>query len=538
MNFLSSGRFWTGAVVSLIGLFVLYMFWRWEIERVEVPPGSFLVKIHKWGKPLPEDHILAPDDSYQGVIRDILPPGRYFLNPVFWTYEVHKMIEVPTGQCLVLTRRYGRPIAPERLDESDFLAQEGERGIVEQVLTPGLHSVNPYAYDYARDNRGHPSFEKAVVIGPDQVGVRTRKVGKDPAPLLKEKGSNPYVITEEGYRGVQAKFVPPGVHYVNPFVESISPVGIRSHKVEFKDIQFPTKDGFILRPVVGVEYAVIKERAPEVLVRITDTGILYQKDETPEDLAKNEILQKVILPVIRGNARLEGSNFNAADFISAGDEKTGADNARERLRKALDNAVRARCKVEGIEIRAVTLAHLDPPRDLADLIEMRRNALAEQKRNKEQIEQYKSEQELKAAQALKQQAKEKVEADTRKVEAKTDAERRLAGEKLKLEAELENAKTRMEAGQQEAKGILAKGKPEAEVIEAQNRAEVAKLRKAVQGFGGAQSYAQYMILGKIAPALTEIFASDDSEFARLFSSLLTAPSAPGNSGPKPIPLPR
>ena len=44
---------------------------------------------------------------------------------------------------------------------------------------------------------------------------------------------------------------------------------------------------------------------------------MHQQDETTEEQLDNEILQKVILPHIRGYARIEGSNFDARDFILA-----------------------------------------------------------------------------------------------------------------------------------------------------------------------------------------------------------------------------
>ena len=82
------------------------------------------------------------------------------------------MIDVPAGKVLVLTRMYGKPIPPERLAAGDFLAREGERGIVAEVLRPGKYRINPYAYTW--------KLEDAVEVGAGEVGVLTLKVGKDP----------------------------------------------------------------------------------------------------------------------------------------------------------------------------------------------------------------------------------------------------------------------------------------------------------------------------------------------------------------------
>jgi hypothetical protein len=63
------------------------------------------------------------------------------------------------------------------------------------------------------------------------------------------------------------------------------------------------------------------------------------------------------------------------------------------------------------------------------------------------------------------------------------------------------------------------------VINLQNEAEVAGLKKAVQGFKSASHFAQYHILTRLSPALREIIASDESEFGKIFSNYMTPPPA-------------
>lgn len=505
--------------LGLAGIAVLmYVGWVWVVERVEVPPGKVLVRIHKWGKNLPEGELVAPDSSYKGVLLTVDLPGRYFLNPLFWDYELHDLVRVPTDHCLVLTRRYGADIPADRIAAGDFLAQDGEKGIVRDVLLPGDHRLNRYAYSW--------EMVPAVQIKADEVGVRTLKVGRDPAEL-KDKmdlGKGLYVV-RAGYRGVQQEHVRPGTYYINAHVEAIAPVEVRSHKVDFADITFPSRDGFILKPHVQVEYQVIPERAPEVLVRISDRGKLDQKDTNEQEMAENEILQKIILPHIRGYARIEGSNFDAKDFIVTGqaalDKKQP--NNREKLQKALEDKIKPRCAELGISVRSVTLASMDPPRELASLISAREQALVKQEENKALVKQFQSEQELKAKEALPQREKERTEAETRLKQEMTKASQRKEVEGQKLKQDLENAKLRLEAARKEAEATLARGKSEAAVINAENEAAVAGLRKAVQGFNGVQNFAQYHILSKLAPNLTEIFAAEDSDLAKVLTTYLSPP---------------
>jgi regulator of protease activity HflC (stomatin/prohibitin superfamily) len=537
VKFYRQRRFWLLLCISLVGLGILQQIWRWEVERIEVPSGKFLMRISRWGKDLGPDEIIAPDESYKGVMLPVWGEGRHFLNPIFWSHEIHEMVEVKAGECLVLTRKFGKPLSAERMAQGEILGTEdranpieGERGILRDVLTQGFYRLNPYAYSWER--------VPAAQVRVDQIGVRTLRVGKDPRALPHEQPRDQYLVPD-GYRGVQQQTCPAGTYYLNPYVESITPVEVRSHRVRLSDIEFPSRDGFILKPQVVVEYAAQPDAAPLLTVRLTDEGVLHQRDETTEEQLDNEILQKVILPHIRGYARIEGSNFDARDFILAAAVAAPAPgapvekslNAREALQKALLEKVKPQCAALGVEVRAVTLADMRPPAELSEQIAQRELARVEQAKNGARLRQYRAAQELKAKEALKDQAKAKVEAETRLIQAKTKATQMKEVALSQATQELENAQFALDAAAKQAEATITKGKAEAAVIGLQNEAKVAGLRKAVQGFVDVQSFAQYNLMNRLGPALTEIFASDDSEFGRLFSNYLTKPAGSTNKPP-------
>jgi hypothetical protein len=517
----------------------LWQFWVWEIERVEVPPDHFLVKINLWGKDLPEGEILAPDSSFKGVQRELLPEGRHFLNPLFYSYEKHKVTEVPPGKCLVLTRKAGKEISPDRLNRGEFLARGNfgeedkvddngqriaERGILEEVLTPGKYRINPYEYKVEQ--------REAIEIRATQVGVKTLKWGKDPRTLPKEKRTSAYVVPDK-YRGVQEKYVSAGTYYINPYVEDIVPVDIRSHPTEFSDIEFPSLDGFRIKPHVLVAYKVMPEKAPELFVVLCDQGKLHQEDSTEEQQKKNEILQKFVLPLIRGYVRIEGSKYAARDYVSQQKEPgAAAVNPREELQKKLMEKVAPTCREVGVLIESITVAQIDQNEDLQKLstqIAEREKTRVTREKNKQLVSQHTQKQEQVAKEALVEQGKRVVQANTKLKVEQTQAEQVKEVEKAKLEAELMAAKTRRDAALDQAESIVTRGKYDASVITANNKAEVAELKTAVAGFPSAEQYAQYHMIKRLSPALVEIFASDQSDFARLFSSFMAPGKKPSGS---------
>ena len=232
------------------------------------------------------------------------------------------------------------------------------------------------------------------------------------------------------------------------------------------------------------------EMAPNLLATLTDNGVLHQAYETQAEVDKNEILQKIVLPLIRGHVRIEGSKFEGRDFI-AGHVGSPADklNARDELQKKLNETIPPMCKKQGIIIQDIKLDQLEAQGDLAELakqISEREQARIKREQNKSKIRTYKSEQMLKANQDLTQQNTEKVAAETRLQQAEIKAKQRKAVEESRLKTELANAQIRLDAAKEQAKAIVAAGEAEAKVITLQNEAEVSGIRKAIQGFPSAE----------------------------------------------------
>ena len=532
MDWLSKPRTWIVIAVCGVGLFLVFQLWKWEVERVEVKSDTFLVKINLWGKDLPEGEIVAPDSSYKGIQSELLTEGRHFLNPILYTYEKHAIVNVPPGQCAILTRKSGTDIDDDRRAAGDYFAKKGERGIVRDVLLPGKHRLNPYEYDY--------KLVSAVEINSNQVGIKVLKYGDDPA-TLKDRPS--VYVVPKGYRGVQELAVSPGTYYLNPFVEAIVPVDIKSHPVELRDINFPSRDGFVIQPHVLVSYKVNPDMAPALFVMLCDAGKLPQEDSTPEQQKTNPILQKFVLPLIRGHVRVEGSKYDARDYVSqqktAGDNRPAGFNPREQLQKELMERVGPQCKKVGVIIESITVTQPDmnaPLATLAEQISARETARLKRSTNKQLVEQHKSEQDQKSQDVLVKQKSEMVDAKKNLSVATKLAKQTKEVEEAKLKNDLENAKIELDAAKEQAKATLTRGKADADIILAKNKAEIAGLETAIKGFTSPEQFAQYHVLMKLSPALSEIFASDTSEFAKVFSTYMTPPATTRKVGLPPNPV--
>ena len=173
--------------------------------------------------------------------------------------------------------------------------------------------------------------------------------------------------------------------------------------------------------------------------------------------------------------------------------------------------------------------------ELASQIREREQARIARTTNLQKVAQFEQEQELKSTQALSEQRKKVIEANTKLERAKIDAERMLANMEAEQTAKEESAKALRDGAKKRAEATLTTGKAEANVIMAENEAEVAALQTALAGFGTAEAFADYHVLTNVTPVLSEIFASDTSDFARLFSNYLHSrpPSVAGQPTTSP-----
>src|SRR6185295_5126210 len=190
-------------VGGLLGVLVLLIFVVSGMVVVENRKAAVLIR--KTGEDLKDGAILATAD-HKGIQADLLPEGWYWRNPYTWDHVLVDQIEIPPGKVGVQVRTFGNP-----LPEDAVIAEEGQRGIIRDVLRPGRYVINPYAYRVV--------LYEATAIPPGYLGVLTLVSGKEP------KNPNEFLV-EEGERGTQKHTLGPGTYYENPFIKKIIPIDV------------------------------------------------------------------------------------------------------------------------------------------------------------------------------------------------------------------------------------------------------------------------------------------------------------------------
>jgi regulator of protease activity HflC (stomatin/prohibitin superfamily) len=136
--------------------------WEWdqngELKDPKTAPMVAIVSL-KQGKPAPHDAEVVPD-GFKGVQESVLTPGTYKLNPAMMTWTLAPAVLVPPGSVGVVTRLVGdvgtvtsatlteiraastQPTADPVLT-SRLVAGPKQRGILKDVLQPGIYYLNP-----------------------------------------------------------------------------------------------------------------------------------------------------------------------------------------------------------------------------------------------------------------------------------------------------------------------------------------------------------------------------------------------------------
>lgn len=100
--------------------------------------------------------------GYQGIQRDVLTPGVYRLNPYAYKVQIVPAVVVPLGCVGVVTSQLGELPGVETIQEVSIgpdgepvkgeirreqkLAEEGQRGVLKNVLQPGVYYLNDKVY--------------------------------------------------------------------------------------------------------------------------------------------------------------------------------------------------------------------------------------------------------------------------------------------------------------------------------------------------------------------------------------------------------
>ncbi len=477
----------TGTVTVVAALVATFVF-IWFFCRIEPQAGEIAVLIHKTGRNLPPEQLLATGPEWKGIQLEVLPEGRYFYNPYAWGWKIHKITDIPAGRLGVVTRLFGEDLPP-----GEILATGLSKGILREVLTPGKYRMNPYAYRI--------EIFEALTIRPGHVGVQTTLTGNDVLNNnLPDDQRNTFLALGE-MKGVRSTVLDPGTYYLNPYLINVVEVNLQSQRFEMSGediITFLTLDGFTVTVEGTIEFGLERNDAALLSHRVGDM---------------DDIIKKTILPRARGFSRIEGSKYPAIDFIVG--------ETRQRFQNELEAHLRLKCIPWGVDIKSVLIRKIMVPDEIASISRDRELAVQEARKFAQQIEQAKSKAELVKQETLALQNKAKVDADTERIQAVISAEQELAVRLIAANKDLEVAKLDLAAAEFQARAVRSRAGGEEDAIRAGNAAEASVVTDLVAAFGSGINLARYEFYKAVGSRLHAVLSNDQAGgLGSIFSPLL------------------
>lgn len=489
------GRVRRAATTAVIlALLATALWWLAEVGRggqafPKVPPGHIAILVRNSGRASPPGAIIAPraangEAPYQGVQEDVLPPGWYptGYDPYQWDWEIVPQTDVPPGSVGVLVRLFGEDLAEGRILADEIDDGVIRKGVLQRTLSPGKHLVNIRAYDVL--------IVPSVEIASGEVGVVTRRVGAittDPDAFLSQPGE----------RGVQAQILPPGNHYVNPFLDDVLPISRQSQRLDLnlagRGVRFATSDGFEIGLNGTVEWSLPEDQVPLVFVKFGRT---------------QDTERKLILPAARAMSQMRGASQPAREFIA------GA--TRLSFQNDFEADLRAVIEAEGPRVSSVLISNITPPEEIAGLIRARESSENQRAQFEQEIVAERSRLAFVTQTELQRRPTElaKVDADSAKKRSMAEGKRQLR--LAELQAEYDTTRLQEEMARRRADQIVAEAMSRAAVTRraAEVDAEVMGLR--IAAFESGIAYSRAQLLARLASKFQTIRSGMDEPLAGVF----------------------
>jgi len=202
-----------------------------SIDGNPIPPGRIFAQVVEGHNAFQDGEAFLQNGGQKGPQIQILPPGKYRVNPYQFNVSKGGAVVIDKGRVGVVTSMDGQKIPPGRLlgqsvtghsnfeSGQAFLENGGQKGPQIDILQPGTYRINLNLFQV--------EIHDATVIPANNVGLVTALDG-NPLPeteyIAKSiTGHDDYqdaqkFLSAGGQRGPQLDVLRPGTYYVNPLM--------------------------------------------------------------------------------------------------------------------------------------------------------------------------------------------------------------------------------------------------------------------------------------------------------------------------------
>ena len=272
-----------------------------------------------------------------GIQREMLGPGRHFRCPIWWQVERVPDVEVKPGEVGVVTCKVGRETTDGSFLVDGELGKTEFKGILRKVLSPGRYRMNPYGYTVeviqTKNIQSGATTKSAgwVSIPTGYVGVVTNladnpmtgaKMGVQdlviqPGIYLVNPSEQQIDIFEVGLRETSLKVVTQAKDGKVLRDQSGEPV-IAS---EESGIRFPSADGYPMHLDYTLIWGLMPDQAPHAIRSFGNVAAVESK---------------IVVPQIESVTRNAGSAYKAVQLLVGEEREAYQNESLKELHAVLD----------------------------------------------------------------------------------------------------------------------------------------------------------------------------------------------------------
>jgi hypothetical protein len=277
-----------------------------------------------------------------GVVKQMVGPGRHFYCPLWWECRILEDTVIKPGEVGVVVSKMGADLpAGEYLVDGDLDSTQF-KGIIRKVLPAGRYRINPYAYDVetvkqetiaSRDGKQvkHAGW---VDIPTGYVGVVTNlaanPITRQPAGI--QTNVLPPGIYPINSREQQIDIVNIGYRELSIIADlQTGPDGFAMHESSGEPIiadgdsgiEFPSNDGFDIRMDFTAIWGIMPEQAPDVIRKFGNVDAVEQKVVDPQiqSICRNMGSSLGAVELLVGESRTQFQQDTSAQFHEVLEEK-------------------------------------------------------------------------------------------------------------------------------------------------------------------------------------------------------------------------
>ena len=278
------------------------------------------------------------EEGQIGVLAKLRGPGRHFYCPIWWERQIVSDVVVKSGEVGVVTCKLGDDLPPTQFLVDGDIGDTKFKGILRKVLHPGRYRINPYGYEVEivqlqTFNSGNTQKNAGwVEIPTGYVGVVTN-LANNPAKGI-EAGISDDVLPPGIYpingREQNIDIVEIGFRHSTIQVEVkrdadgdvvVDENGEPVIADEESGIQFPSSDGFSMHIDFTAIWGLMPEQAPHAVRTIGNV---------------DSVEQKIVLPQIDSILRNNGSEYKAVQLLVGDDRQKYQSASLKEFHQVLD----------------------------------------------------------------------------------------------------------------------------------------------------------------------------------------------------------